>query len=242
MSNDFFRFQQFTIRQRQSAMKVGTDGCILGALSNGGERILDIGTGTGLVALMMAQRFPNASIKAIDIEEQAVAEAGENFNNSPFNSRLICEHISLQNFTETTSPSIFDSIVSNPPYFSNSLKNPDKQKSTARHNDELSFRQLCECANKLLQSNGTFTVIIPTEALAPFTAEACINGFILKRHIAIRTVPHKSPQRHVLEFTKEYVDETHHEEHHVMDADGKRSEWYSEIMKDFYLTNTKNLN
>lgn len=239
MSNDFFKFQKFTIRQRQSAMKVGTDGCLLGALSRGGEHILDIGTGTGLVALMMAQRFPNANIKAIDIDEQATTEAKENFNNSPFNSRLDCKRISLQEFTTSSLSDIFDSIVSNPPYFSNSLKNPDKQKSTARHNDELSFRQLCECAYKLLQDNGTFTVIIPTEALTSFTAEACINGFILKSHIAIRTVTHKAPQRHILEFVKEPVAETHHEEHYIMDSDNKRSEWYSEIMKDFYLTNTK---
>ena len=122
MSNNVFKFKQFSVHHDQCAMKVGTDGVLLGAWSRGGKRLLDIGTGTGLIAMMMAQRFSEAEIVAIDIDEAACLQAKENVANSPFATRVRVVHTSLQQFD---GENCFDCIVSNPPFFVNSLPNPD---------------------------------------------------------------------------------------------------------------------
>ena len=136
MPNPFFRFKQFTVYHDRCAMKVGTDGVLLGAWTNLSQsrRILDIGTGTGLIALMMAQRVPEVPITAIDIDAEAVNQANENFSASPWNNRL---EAVLQDVCTYTEKNSFDTIVSNPPYFINSLKCPDNQRTTARHTDTL---------------------------------------------------------------------------------------------------------
>ena len=124
-----FRFKHFSIAQDKCAMKVGTDGTLLGAWAkaNKPQQILDIGTGTGLIAMMMAQRFENANIKALEIDMDASQQAAENFQNTKWSNRLFLEHISFQEFQHTAS---FDLIVSNPPYFENNLKNRDKKQRT----------------------------------------------------------------------------------------------------------------
>lgn len=234
MGNTFFRFKQFTIHQCHTAMKVGTDGCLLGAWAKGGHRILDIGCGTGLVSLMMAQRVPNAMVTAIDIDDAAITDALDNVADSPFSERISIIHSSLQDFDTDT---VFDAIVSNPPYYDDSLINTDDSKSIARHTLTITFRDLVSKAYNLLSDEGTFSVIIPTESLKSFTAEACIEGFILLRHTAIRTVERKSPRRHLLEFVKalDNTHETFHEECVLQNSDGTRSQWYAELMSQFYL-------
>ena len=119
---DFFEFQQFTIDQSHAAMKVGTDSDLLGALSAGGNRILDIGTGTGVLSLFMAQRFPTASITAIDIDENAIIDAKKNFASSPFSDRITLIHTSLQDFSRNYNGQPFDCIVCNPPILTKVLK------------------------------------------------------------------------------------------------------------------------
>ena len=134
-----FRFKQFTIHQERCAMKVGTDGVLLGAWAEGGKAILDIGTGTGLIACMMAQRFPDATVQAIEIDEAACQQARENVTASPFLDRIFITNTSLQEFVSELPQhqQQYDCIVCNPPYFVNSMKAPDSQRSIARHTDTL---------------------------------------------------------------------------------------------------------
>ena len=170
----FFEFQQFTIDQSHAAMKVGTDSDLLGALAAGGKHILDIGTGTGVLSLFMAQRFPAASIMAIDIDENAITDARKNFASSPFSDRITLKHTSLQNFAENYDSEPFDCIICNPPYYNNSLEAPDKSRARARHTSSLTFKELINGAYQLLSDEGTFSVIIPPEVLPAFSAEPII--------------------------------------------------------------------
>lgn len=221
-------------------MKVGTDGVLLGSwemMTGSPSRILDIGTGTGLVALMMAQRFPEADVTAIDIDTGALADAAENIQASPFAARITLKGLSLQAFSAAGGvEGCYDLVVCNPPYYDNSLENPDHSRATARHTSSLPFSVLATETYRLLAPEGTLCVILPTESLRLFTAEAAIAGFTLTAHCAVRTVPRKEPRRHLLRFSKRHDDgDTTHTEVTLMDADGGRSEWYSHAMRDFYL-------
>lgn len=240
-----FHFKQFSIRQDNAAMKVGTDSDLLGALAEGGRRILDIGTGTGVLALMMAQRFPDARITAIDIDDGAILDAAYNFSHSPFADRLSLHHCSLQDFTVSsqgvevkegqTKLPLFDSIVCNPPYFDKSLEAPDKSRARARHTSSLPFTELISGAHALLDDDGTFSVIIPPEVLPTFSAECLLTGFRLKHCYKIKTIPAKPPKRYVLIYKKGRTDSTE-ETFCLMDANLHYSEWHNNIMKDFLLT------
>lgn len=164
MANTYFQFQQFKIEQSGCAMKVGTDGVLLGAWANVCEddSILDIGTGSGLIALMVAQRNNSAQIIGIDIDEGAVKQATENVAESKWRERIQILLSSLQDFAEK--PQQFSHIISNPPFFNNSLKAPDKARSTARHTDTLLFSELIHCSVKLLRVGGKLSLILPFDA------------------------------------------------------------------------------
>ncbi|MDZ7614318.1 MAG: methyltransferase [Flavobacteriaceae bacterium] len=162
MSAEPFRFKKFIVKQDKSAMKIGTDGVLLGAwasLADEPESILDIGTGTGLIALMLAQRCEAEQIDAIELEPEAFEQAVDNFENSPWGDRLYCYHTSLQEFTKEIDVT-YDLIVSNPPYF---LPNPqaDQKRSIARHHSHLSHEELIRCSAKLLSKNGSCAFILP---------------------------------------------------------------------------------
>ncbi|MDR3326615.1 MAG: methyltransferase [Prevotellaceae bacterium] len=150
MSNPF-KFSQFSIKQEKSAMKVGTDGVLLGAWCevHNVKNALDIGCSTGLIALMVAQRNRNCSVDAVDIDKNSADEAKFNVGNSIFNSRICVYNSSIQYFTQDCIKR-YDLIVSNPPYFVNSLKSPDASRSTARHNTDLTYNELFVCVKKLL--------------------------------------------------------------------------------------------
>ena len=165
MANDYFKFRQFTIHQGRCAMKVGTDGTLLGAWANaplGTTRILDIGTGTGLIALMMAQRFPQAEVVGVDIDTDAVGQASENVEQSPFKDRI---RILQMDITEMTGV-LFDTIVSNPPFFVDALICPDDQRTLARHTVNLTYDELMQTAYRLMTLDGCFSVIIPIKVLS----------------------------------------------------------------------------
>lgn len=158
-----FKFKHFTINQDKTAMKVGTDGVLLGAwvrLNPEINSILDIGTGTGLFALQLAQRSDVKTIDAIEIEPNAFEQAVENFEDSDWGDRLYCYHSSLQKFTKELDES-YDLIVSNPPYYQDNHQIENKERNKARHNTCLTYRELISCTAKLLSKNGECAFIIP---------------------------------------------------------------------------------
>ena len=227
-----FRFKQFEIEQDRCAMKVGTDGVLLGAWAQGGCRILDIGSGTGLISLMMAQRFPEAEVVGIDMDADACGQARENVMASPFRDRVEIVCCRLQDFGGA---GVFDAIVSNPPFFVDSLKNPDSKRTMARHTDSLPFRDLFVGVKRLLSDDGIFSAIVPVEVVEQFVAESCILGFYLIRKCGVKTVERKQPKRFMLSFAKHRI--SPYEEHveTMMDSQGNRSEWYRKITEEFYL-------
>ncbi len=169
-----FRFRQFAVAHDRCAMRVNTDAVLLGAWCPLPDevpepRILDIGTGSGVIALMLAQRCPAARITAIDIDEPSAVQAADNFRQSPWADRLTAQHISLQDFTPPLKGGRGDSfnlILSNPPYFRNALRNPDPRRSDARHTDTLSFDELCRCSAELMADDGTLALVLPADAEA----------------------------------------------------------------------------
>ena len=228
MANDYFQFRQFTVWQDRCAMKVGTDGTLLGAWACGGRTILDIGTGTGLIALMMAQRFPTASVVGVDIDENACQQARQNVDASPFSVEIL--HRSVADVEGQ-----YDCIVSNPPYFEHSLESPDEGRTRARHTSSLSYRLLVTCAWRLLSDDGEFSVVIPADCRAHLEAEAVLAGFSKSRECAVKTTPRKPPRRYLLAFRKHPSPNMEQTVGIIETSPSVRSEWYQELTKDFYL-------
>ena len=241
-----FQFQQFYVRHDRCAMKVGTDGVLLGALAIGGKKVLDIGTGTGLCALMLAQRYPDAIITAIDIDEDACSQAVENVAESPFNGRIEVVHTSLEDYAETAD-SQYDAIISNPPYFEEELACPDSQRDKARHTTSLPFSSLIECSKSLLADDGILTLILPATALSRIEAECAYASMFITRKIFICTTENKAPKRIVLYLRKHpspveserqvlMVKEVQHSMFNVQcSMTQRRSPWYEALTETFYL-------
>lgn len=229
MANDYFKFRQFTVRQDRCAMKVGTDGTLLGAWARGGCSILDIGTGTGLIALMLAQRFPKSRVIGIDIDSEAVEQARDNVAESPFHNVDIIE-ADVSDYRD----SVYEAIVSNPPYFEDSLECPDGQRTMARHTSALSYHNLMESAWQLLADGGELSLVIPFDCKTRLESEAALIGFFKSRECAVRTTPKKQPRRYLLAFRKHPV-EPELSEGVIETAPNVRSAWYHELTKDFYL-------
>ena len=235
MANGYFQFKQFTIRQQHCAMKVGTDGTLLGAwaqASAGICRVLDVGTGTGLIALMMAQRYPEARAIAIDIDEKAVFQAQENVSASPFADRIKVIEADVQTFEDSEK---FDSIVCNPPFFEDSLVCPDPQRTEARHTVSLGYRQLMASAFRLLKDNGRFSVIIPADCRSRLESEAHLRGFFISRLCSVQTTPVKAPKRYMIEFAKHPVNEIDITNGILEQSPQIRSDWYRELTQEFYI-------
>lgn len=233
MPNPYFTFKQFTIRHDRCAMKVGTDGVLLGAWTDldHSRQILDIGTGTGLIALMLAQRCPEARITAIDIDTDAIGQAYENIQASPWKERVEAK---LQDICTYTGRGIFDTIVSNPPYFIDSLKCPDLQRNTARHTDTLDASRLIQKVVELLTPDGRFSLILPAEQTDELIALAESHGLYPSRQTWVITRPGLMPKRILMEFRK--TPATFHPDELVIELDRHvYSEDYIALTKDFYL-------
>ena len=192
-----FRFKQFTIEQELCAMKVGTDGVLLGAWANGGPRVLDVGTGTGVIALMMAQRYPDGQVTALDIDEGAVRQAKLNVAHSPFAVRVTVLQERVQEHEGQ-----YDAVVSNPPFFIDSLAAPDAQRHMARHADTLSYAELMQAAWRLLREDGEMSVVVPFDYRRRMEDEATFVGFFPSRVCAVKTVERKPARRFLLAFRK----------------------------------------
>ena len=235
---DFFQFKQFHIHQEHAAMKVGTDSDLLGALAAGGKRILDVGTGTGVLALMMAQRYTDAEVTAVEIDDEAVLDAKRNFEESKFADRITLVHDSFQNFVleRLADASLFDSVVCNPPYFDRSLECPTLGRTRARHSSSLPFSVLAEGVANVLCDRGTFTVCIPPEVLSDFNAECFLSGFWLKENYNIKSLPEKGTKRHILIYQKGIAEAPTYEQTFCMrNTDKTVSEWYKNTLQDFLL-------
>lgn len=209
-------------------MKVGTDGTLLGAWAKGGETILDAGTGTGLIALMMAQRYPEARVLGIDIDSGAVEQAQENVADSPFASRIMIAQQDLR-----TLEGRFDAIVSNPPYFHDSLKSPDQQRTLARHTSQLTYRELMTSAFRLLDEKGEFSLIIPFDCKPHLEAEAALAGFFKCRECAVKTTPRKAPRRYLISFAKHAPASIETTEGVIELQPHQHSQWYQGLMQEF---------
>ena len=190
-------------------MKVGTDGVLLGAWAQGGQRILDAGTGTGIIALMMAQRCPEALVTAIDIDEGAVRQARQNVAQSPFSERVRVVQKALQELGGVNGfnghdglDGSYDAIVSNPPFFIDSLAAPDEQRNMARHTQTLSYAELMQAAYRLLVDDGELSVVVPFDYRKRMEDEACFVGFFPSRVCAVKTTERKPAKRYLLAFRK----------------------------------------
>ncbi len=200
MGNSWFQFQQFRINQDRCAMKISTDAVLLGTLANAKNpaKILDIGTGTGVLALMLAQRFPDAKVTAVEIDADAAGQAGENFRESPFSERLALVQGRIQDFPPEEK---FGLIVSNPPFFPDHLKSPDSKRNRALHTDELSFGELIEKAASLLSPSGAFWVILPPRQMRDLEAIAEKSGLSLFQKTKVRDTAEKPVYREIGAFS-----------------------------------------
>lgn len=232
-----FHFKQFSIRQNQTAMKVGTDGVLLGAWAPTNHNpfsILDIGTGTGLIALMLAQRTAAEQIDALEIDEDAYEQAVDNFENAPWSDRLFCFHAGLDEFIDEPEEE-YDLIVSNPPFYAEDYKTENEQRDLARFQDAMPFEDLVEAADLLLSENGIFAVIIPYKEEQKFLTLAKNLALFPVKITRVKGTPNTEIKRSLLAFsrheiadilTDELVIET---DRHVYTTE------YINLTKDFYL-------
>ncbi len=230
-----FRFKQFYIEDSKCAMKVGTDGVLLGAWAptNPLTRILDVGTGSGLIARMLMQRFPEAEVEGIDIDEAAVEQARENVKGEGKGD------IYLSRLQDWNPGYQYDLIVSNPPYFQNSLKNPDKGRQTARHTDTLSYAELIKHSARLLEEDGVLALILPAESEKEVRGLAAAERLSLTRVTRVYSKENKKPKRVLLAFVKGVsgLEVSGLEEDTLVleDEKGGRSAAYSKLCQEFYL-------
>ncbi|MCC7303531.1 MAG: methyltransferase [Bacteroidia bacterium] len=236
MSVASFAFKQFVVKQDRSAMKVGTDAVLLGSWADvcGALHVLDIGTGTGVIALMLAQRS-EASIDAIDIDEISCREAEENVRSSRWDSRISVRHTSFQDFAKKEQRR-FDLIVSNPPYFSRSSKASFLGRTLARHTDLLPFEELVAGVSLLLRDCGRFCLILPQKEAALFRDIAVLHKLYLTRVTRVRTTPEKATEkRWLMQFQKKPT--CFKEDLLVIEQGGRHSysEEYRNLTRDFYL-------
>ncbi len=230
MPNPYFHFKQFTIYHDKCAMKVGTDGVILGAWTNVDNtlEILDVGTGTGLIAIMLAQRS-KANIDAVEVDENAFSQSGENIQGCPWPERIHLIKSSFQEYSCVCGKA-YDLIVSNPPYFKNQYRPSEKSRATARHDDSLSLMDLVFHADIILKPDGIISVIIPAESIDGYNEFLNQKSLFIQRILYVMPSPGKPVKRILVEagrkkatitkgflaiesgrrhhFTKEYIDLT----------------------------------
>ena len=237
-SNSSFYFKQFAIFQDKCAMKVGTDGILLGAWANipDNSQILDIGTGTGLLALMLAQRSQtskNTVIDAVEIDYDAYSQAIDNVNRSPWSDRINVYHSSIQHFSVTCSKQ-YDLIISNPPFFENSYKPSQKMRTLARHSDSLLQIDILQITEQLLKVNGRLAIIYPTDLANSFLSKSEAFNLFCDRKVWVKPTPKNPVKRILIELTKtqfplQETTLTIEETKHIYTKD------YIALVKEFYL-------
>ncbi len=236
MSNKSFKFKQFTIQQDKTAMKVGTDGVLLGAwteLSENLNAILDIGSGTGLIALMLAQRSDAETIDAVELNENAYLQTVDNFEDSNWADRLFCYHTSLQEFVDEIDDK-YDLIISNPPFYTSTYKNLPNNRAMARHAKSLTFEELLQGTSELLSDTGTCAFIIPFEEETNFIKIANQNKLFPNRITRVKGNENSAIKRSLLQFSKTKT-EIEIDELIIEIIRHKYTNAYKNLVKDFYL-------
>ncbi len=237
MANTYFRFKQFTVHQQNAAMKVCTDACLFGAVvadqvkTKSSAGILDIGTGTGLLSLLLAQKVP-AQIDAVEIDEAAYKEAKENFNASPWKERL---HVFNQNILFFSSDKKYDCIISNPPFFENDLKSSNENKNAAKHDTTLTLQQLFEVAQKHINEDGMFAILLPYHRFDEAIGEAGKQGFYPVKKILVKQTPAHHYFRAILLLRKQPPSLLHEETIEIKDEAGNYTAAFAGLLKDYYL-------
>ena len=232
-----FKFKKFTVEQDKCAMKVGTDGVLLGAwspISENTNSILDIGAGTGLIALMLAQRSSAEQIEAIEIDENAYEQCVDNFENSTWNDRLFCFHTGLDEFLEEMQDEAYDLIVSNPPFYTEDYQSKDEKRDLARFENALPFEELIESAANLLSEFGVFTLIVPYKEEGKIIALSATFQLFPFKITRVKGTPTSEIKRSLLAFTwDEQVLEI--DELIIETARHQYTQEYITLTKDFYL-------
>ncbi|MBD0830912.1 tRNA1(Val) (adenine(37)-N6)-methyltransferase [Aestuariibaculum sediminum] len=239
MSNKPFQFKEFTINQDRCAMKVGTDGVLLGAWAPVEKHpfsILDIGAGTGIIALMLAQRSHAELIDALEIDDDAYEQCVDNFEQSPWGDRLFCYHASLEEFAEEIDDK-YDLIVSNPPFYSEDYKSDNEQRDLARFSDAMPFQHLIESVSKLLSETGKFCVVIPYKEENSFIDLASKVNLHPKKILHVKGTANSAIKRSLLNFSfGESIAEPIEKSELIIETQRHQyTEDYINLTKDFYL-------
>lgn len=232
-----FKFKQFSIQQDRCAMKIGTDGVLLGTwtpIGNNPHSILDIGTGTGIIALMLAQRSAAEQIDALEIDEEAYEQATDNFENSPWNDRLFSFHAGLDEFVEDPEDQ-YDLIISNPPFYNEDYKSSNEQRDLARFQDAMPFEDLIEAADLLLSENGIFSVIIPFKEESTFLALAAAYELFPTKITRVKGTITSEIKRSLLAFSRKHISDFPIDELIIETARHIYTPEYIALTKDFYL-------
>ncbi len=230
-----FRFKQFEVIQEKNAMKVNTDSVILASWVKSdakNSRILDIGTGTGLLALCMAQKHPKSTIHGIEIVKENSHEAHINFSNSKWSENLKAIHISLQDYTPTNN---YKLIICNPPYFNNSSKNPNSNKTIARHTDLLSYKDIIDFCDVHLAKNGELSIILPFDEAKLFEEIAFKSNLYPSKKLYIKGNKNKTPNRICVSYIKEVLTPVLIQNLTVRTPDHQYTKEYIALTNNFYL-------
>jgi tRNA1Val (adenine37-N6)-methyltransferase len=238
LPNDYFQFQRFRIDQADCAQKVSTDACILGAAADlsGATRVLDLGTGTGLLALMAAQRAPTAKIEAIEIDPAAAAQAAANVAASPWGDRIRVRPLSLAAYAATR-PGLFSHIICNPPFFRRSLAPPDAARATARHEGagSLTFADIIGFAAEHLEPGSSLTVLLPPPEMQQFEQAAAAGGLPVLARLVVQHRPAGRVTRCISEFGRGEPAEVRENSLIIQDANGQYSAAFRALLSGFYL-------
>ena len=232
-----FQFKQFSVEQDRCAMKIGTDGVLLGAwtpIPENAFSILDVGAGTGIIALMLAQRTNAEQIDALEIDEEAYEQAVENFENSPWSDRLFCFHAGLDEFVEEPEDE-YDLIISNPPFYTEDYKTENEQRDLARFADAMPFEDLVEAADLLLSENGIFSAIIPYKEEKKFIALAKDFDLFPIKITRVKGTPTTEIKRSLLAFSRNISENFPVDELVIENSRHIYTEEYIALTKDFYL-------
>lgn len=231
--SSIFKFKQFDVDQSGCAMKINTDGVLLAALAENENptKILDIGTGTGVLALMMAQRFPGAKVHAVEIDEQASATASKNFQLSVFNERLAISNVAIEQYNNCEK---FDLIISNPPFFVNDLKNTEEKKGIARHASEQFFANLIVKVNAILAENGSFWFVLPVKQAESLIENAKQMALYPSKIIHLHSDISKPAFRYIVNLNRSKA-ETKMDHFYIYESEKIYTEEYKLLLKDFFL-------